>query len=244
MVGKVFKTNTGSDCRIVDYVDCMNVYVEFDGHYKHRQKTYLSTLKRGCLVNAFAPSVKGVGFIGVGEYVPSINGKHTKAYSMWKSMLTRCYCEKFQSKNKTYLGCTVDAEWHNFQNFAEWYYKNKFCGLGYDLDKDLLEGGNKVYSPSTCCLVPSEINLLLASNKTRRGKYPQGVSYDSFCNSYKATLSANGKYVNLGRYATPDHAYKVYKAAKEDYVKQRAIHWKGKVDHKVYEKLMNWKLDE
>ena len=244
MVGKIFDTNRGDKCVIVEYKGCEDVTVEFIGDYTHRQTTYLGTLRRGCLVNVFKPSVRGVGYVGQGKYQPSIGGKHTKAYSMWKSAMTRSYCDNFHSKNPSYKGCTVCDEWHNFQNFAEWYYSHDLCGLGYDLDKDLLIKGNKEYSPKACTLLPSEINLLLASNASRRGKYPQGVSYDGFCDKYKVTLSAYGKGVNLGRYKNAEEAYEVYKKAKETYVKERALFWKDSIETKAFDALMNWKLDK
>ena len=48
-------------------------------------------------------------------------------------------------KNKTYIGCTVCEEWHNYQNFAQWHEEHYYevpneimC-----LDKDILIKGNK-----------------------------------------------------------------------------------------------------
>lgn len=32
------------------------------------------------------------------------------------------------------------------------------CNYPLELDKDLLYEGNKIYSPSRCCLLPKEIN--------------------------------------------------------------------------------------
>ena len=35
---------------------------------------------------------------------------------------------------------------------------------GWELDKDILEKGNKTYSPETCCFVPRVINSLYKTN--------------------------------------------------------------------------------
>ena len=63
-----------------------------------------------------------MGYIGEGKYKSIIsNGSKTQThcYSTWKSMLTRCYDEKYHIKKPTYENCYVCDEWLNFQNFAE-----------------------------------------------------------------------------------------------------------------------------
>lgn len=80
-------------------------------------------------------------------------------------MLRRCYDKEFQLKNKSYQGCTVCEEWHNFQNFAEWFYQNYFDGAC--LDKDLLCCGNKTYSPDKCCLITRSLNSFLVVNNNK-----------------------------------------------------------------------------
>lgn len=62
-------------------------------------------------------------------------------------------------KNKpTYEGCTVCDEWLYFSNFKKWFDENYI--EGFQLDKDIIIRGNKVYSPQTCCFVPKEINII------------------------------------------------------------------------------------
>ena len=120
--------------------------------------------------------VLGKGIYRKGKYSFGKKGNPTKEYSVWLSMLTRCYNSRFLKNNETYIGCEVCDEWLEFQNFAEWFHQN--YKDGYQLDKDLLTKGNKIYSPETCCFVPQEINLLLVRRQNRRGKYPIGVSRD------------------------------------------------------------------
>ena len=103
--------------------------------------------------------IYGIGFIGVGNYKSRNKTGHTKAYNAWAAMLQRCYDSKLHLRNPTYKECSVIEEWYNFQNFAGWFEKNYIDG--YQLDKDLLIKGNKIYSPETCCFVPKEINLIL-----------------------------------------------------------------------------------
>lgn len=47
----------------------------------------------------------------------------------------------------------------------------------------------------------------------------------------------------LGYYDTPEKAFKVYKRVKEGHIKSLAEKWKGKIDDKVYESLLQWKIE-
>ena len=67
-------------------------------------------------------TVYGVGYFGKGKYVGSIGGKKTPAYRSWQSMFTRCYCPLSKVEKRTYVDCEVHPDWHDFQDFAEWYY--------------------------------------------------------------------------------------------------------------------------
>ena len=46
---------------------------------------------------------------------------------------------------------------------------------GWELDKDILVKGNKIYSPDTCCFVPKEVNTVFTKRQSKRGDYPIGV---------------------------------------------------------------------
>lgn len=54
----------------------------------------------------------------------------------------------------------------------------------------------------------------------------------------------NGKREHLGCFNTVLEASTAYKTAKEMNVKAVANFWKGKIDDKVYNALMNWELTE
>ena len=104
----------------------------------------------------------GIGYNGIGEHKNSLEGRPTSAYSRWKDMLRRCYCNKTKNTQSAYSNVTVCDEWHDFQNFADWFYSNYIDG--FDLDKDLLSGNVKIYSPETCCFLSPEHNSLLAQD--------------------------------------------------------------------------------
>ena len=141
-------------------------------------------------------------------------------------------------RHPTYKDVTVCEEWHNFQNFAKWFEDNYV--EGFELDKDILVKGNKIYSPETCCFVPKEINSLFKNYNNNL--LPTGISYDKINKKYKVSIRINGKMKTKGRYVTVEEAFKVYKTAKETYIKEVADKWKEQISDKVYQAMYNYKL--
>lgn len=124
---------------------------------------------------------------GVGKHKARVNGKITPAYNAWNNMLVRCYDEEYQRKKPTYIGCSVCEEWHNFQNFAGWYYINHPQeSSGYCLDKDLLVIGNRKYGPDLCIFIPNEINCFITDSSAMRGDLMIGVTKPSDSKNFKA----------------------------------------------------------
>lgn len=188
-------------------------------------------------------TVRGVGYNSGGVYKRAEHGKPTKVYLLWISIFNRCYSDYQLERRPSYKGCTIDERWHDFQDFAKWCDEHKYSDMGYQLDKDILVTGNKVYSPETCCFVPREINMLFTSAARARGKFPQGVDYYEPLNSYRSRVRIRDKLKHLGYYSTPNEAHEVYKKAKESHVKDMAELWFGNIEPRVYEALMDWKLE-
>lgn len=184
-------------------------------------------------------SVRGVGIYTKGKYSFGTKNNPTKVYSVWVSMLNRCYSTNFLSKNETYKGCSVVEEWHNFQNFAIWFEQNYI--EGYQLDKDLLIKNNKIYGPNTCCFIPQEVNLLLVNKKRFRGKYPIGVSKDK--NKFSAKIRKRNTQCFLGNYNTIEEAFYVYKTNKENYLKLIAEEYKQNLCEAAYDALVTFKIN-
>jgi hypothetical protein len=164
-LNKRFTNKHGQSGFILKYVNAQEVYLKFDltgwvGCFR------LDAIRNGVFKDKVHPSLYGVGFIGDGKYKSKENGKHTKTYEAWKSMLTRCYSPHYQSRHQTYKGCSVAKEWHNYQCFAEWYENNyPKDGKDYHLDKDHLVKGNKIYSPNTCCFLTPQQNVEVSCAK-------------------------------------------------------------------------------
>lgn len=185
----------------------------------------------------------GVGFNSGGAYKAAIDGKITKSYATWRSMIRRCYCPKFHAKQPTYTGCPVADEWRDFQDFAEWFENHEYSNYGYHLDKDLLIPGNKIYAPDRCVFIPAQLNSLLLDRGNARGQYPQGVYFHKGNSKFMAQINITGKRKGLGYFDTQQEAYQVYKKAKEAYVKRMANHWRDDIADEVYHALMNWELN-
>lgn len=184
--------------------------------------------------------IYGVGFNSGGKYKTADLG--TKAYNTWYRMLQRAYCSKAHAKYPTYVGCSVADEWLEYQEFAKWFENHDYSDCGYELDKDLLIQGNKIYAPDRCVFVPRQLNGLLTDRGAARGQYLQGVYFHKRDNKFVAQITINGKRKGLGYFDTELEAYFVYKEAKEQYVKRMANLWRDDIAANVYEALINWEL--
>lgn len=187
-------------------------------------------------------TVRGVGYNSGGTYKTNEHGRPTKVYSLWQGMIERCYNPKKLIRRPNYAGCSVDERWLDFQVFAVWYDNHPYKDVGFQLDKDILIADNKVYSPETVCLVPREINMLFTVKK--RGRYPQGVSFNKNMGKHTAALSKVGGSKHLGYFDCPNEAHQAYKKAKEYRVREMADLWFGNIEPRVYEALMDWKLED
>jgi len=183
--------------------------------------------------------------VGINDWVGniSVDGKQIKQYDLWKSMLQRCFDEKYKQKNPTYKDVTCSKEWLSMTKFIEDVSQLRGYGLkGWELDKDILVKGNKLYSKDTCCFVPLEVNSLLIKRDNCRGEYPIGVCFNKERGKFMTQLNVNGKAGYLGLFTTPEEAFQVYKAAKEANIKAVAQKWKHILDERVFQALMVYQV--
>lgn len=145
-------------------------------------------------------------------------------YDRWSNMIKRCYSKKFHVKNLTYMGCSVCKEWLTFSKFKSWMQQQIWEGLV--LDKDIINPGNKIYSPENCCFISGPLNLLLCDAGAIRGEHPQGVYWDKSRKKYSAFVCCGGgKRKSLGRHITSESASLAYiKAKTEIILKEAARH--------------------
>lgn len=243
----------GYKMKIIEYNNALDIVVEFQDEYGARINTQYDNFKRGIIKNPYHPNVYNIGYIGEGKYKSrKKSGEHTEVYSMWCNMLERCYDPYYLNKKPTYIDCYVCDEWLNFQNFAEWFYKNyyKIPGERMHLDKDILIKGNKIYSPDTCIIVSNRINVLFTKSDKARGECPIGVNYHKRDNVYEVYCSilddnGNKKKKYLGRFDNELDAFYSYKKFKENYIKQVADEYysKGLIPKKLYDALYRYEVE-
>lgn len=167
----------------------------------------------------------GVGINDAGYYVIKfINGKQVMCpfYRKWASMMARCYYTKYQSRMKSYIGCSVIDEWKVFSNFRKWMETQDWRGK--QLDKDLLVMGNKIYSPETCLFIDPHINYFLTDSASSRGDFPIGVSYLKKTKKFSARCRnpIGNKMDNLGYFSNPEDAHLAWKRRKHELACQLA----------------------
>ncbi len=172
---------------------------------------------------------------------------HTRSYSLWRNMLSRCEGKTLQNR-PTYTGCSVSEEFKDFQTFAGWCSAQiGFNVDGYQLDKDILVHNNKVYGPETCVFVPQALNTLFCASDSIRGALPQGVTWDAKNNKYRVKVKSGGVTKHVGRYSDSESAKLAYKFAKESEAKLWAATLKDEnyvIDLRVIDTLSNWTFYE
>lgn len=164
-------------------------------------------------------------------------------------MLQRCNNSKIHKQKPTYSWCAISDNFKSLTYFLDWakqqvgHNSRDGGGRKFNLDKDILIKGNKVYSENTCVFVPMEINNLILNSRATRGEFPVGVHYEKSRNKFQAYIRKNGKREYLGRYNTVEEAFYTYKTAKESYIKELADKWKEQIDIRVYNALMIWTIE-
>jgi len=207
-----------------------------------------SQVDSGCVVDTYYPTVCGIGYLGSSESTVDENGKQLKEYVYWYSMFARCYGNR---NLEAYNDTIVSEEFHDFSSFQKWFHNQVGrYGKDFQLDKDILSTDCKVYAEDTCVLVPREINMFFAktgvpTHKTFKGsKYPTGVSYKSKNTGrpYVASYNGCGGDKHVSYHDNEWSAFLAYKQAKENRAKELAEKWRGQIDNRVYEKLINYKV--
>lgn len=238
--GERYLTNNCGYLTIVRYINANEIVVRFDDGSISTSSA--GHIREGKVWNPNYPNICGVGCFGEGIYS---HKTHPKLYSAYRNMLVRCYNDDFKNRNPTYIDCVVDKRWHNFQNFCADLSKMVGCEFeDWQLDKDILFRGNKIYSRDTCCLVPMDINTLLVKSDARRGNLCIGVHYnEKYSKTYLAQCSTSGKIIYLGCFPSEVEAFFVYKKFKENEISRRIEVYKDRLDTRVYDILSKYEVN-
>ena len=243
--GKIFKTIKYGDLVVTKYINNHNVCVKFI-NTNYETTAHICHIRNGLVKDRLFPSLHGVGVVG--DASTTVDGIVLKECTLWRGVIGRCYNNEFHKKSPTYADCSVSEKFKYYPYFKEWcgnqigFNAVDDKGRPFELDKDILIKGNKVYSENTCCFVPAEINGLFIKRDAARGDLPIGVWYHKRDRKYAAQVSRFKENIHLGYFSTPEEAFNAYKEAKEDYIKEVANKWKDQIDPRVYEALINYKV--
>lgn len=233
----------GLEMEVLEYYSSENMTVKFQDGWIRRNVAY-KEFKSGSVKNLLHKDIYGVACIGEGQYTARVNKKMSKCYRNWFNMLTMCYgSEDVNVRANTYLNkVTVCEEWLNYQNFAEWFYKNFDPSYMNDwhIDKDLLSGGSLIYSPETCCFIPNEINVIFKSTPASIHGYPMGVSKKD--NKFQASISIENKQVYLGLFDTVEEAHEEYLISKKVHISSIAEKWRPVLGDRICDSIKNFDL--
>jgi len=171
---------------------------------------------------------------------------YTKSGKLWYAIESRGDVKGgYQRRNGTYIG--AENKFANFNAFAEWCQDQ--IGYSHDtvfqLDKDLLVKGNKLYSEDTCVFVPKEINQFVIGSTSAVGAYPRGVNLFKRTGRFRAECypSGCGLKRHLGYFDHSEEAFLVYKDRREYVAKFLANKWQGKIEQRAVDALNNFEVD-
>jgi hypothetical protein len=239
-LNEIRNNNKGTPMQIIEYKLRSNIRIKFLDEYGYETNTTYQNFMRGVMKNPYDKTIYGIGYLGDGKHHPHAgnNGIQFDKYTVWQHMIGRCYCEEKRSDHPAYAGCTVCKEWHNFQNFGDWYDDNFYDisdGTRMHIDKDVLQRENKIYSPETCIFLPQRINMIfMDKEKNRDVDLPNAIyrCVNGFQSSY------NGK--SLGVFKTLEEAITAHDSKKRIHIKQVVNEYKNVLPPYIYDYLLKW----
>lgn len=216
-IGKTYVGKNGDEFKVLGTVDTNSNYkrivVEFKGYEQYPQVVPACSKNPK---NSYKPTCYGVGYVGdLKSDVPF----HKEISQRWRAMLSRCY-NKNHCAYPSYggKGIKVCDEWLNFSNYYRWFITEmKRCNYSepatsIHVDKDFMVPGSKIYSPTTCILLPVDINHFISRRTENSDTGFVGIGYMKNIKSkpYYFNKSKTGE-SKLVFFATPEEAFEEYK---------------------------------
>lgn len=231
LIGKKDKNVHGSEMEIIGHYNNNHIIVLLSSQindnpmYYINYNTRLSHFNDGNIRSPYEISIHDHGYIGDGKYY---NAKYKKFAETHSGMIRRCHKDEIRSIQ--YNDVSIYQMWYDFQNFAEWCEYNYYEIEGEEMwiDKDLICKNSKIYSPVTCCFLPSSINLMFKPNSggSKKSTLPRGFSYNPEMRSKPYRVQCNNfsdqAQVHLGYFSTIEEGFKIYKDYKENKIKRVA----------------------
>ena len=186
----------------IEYINLSHhIYIKCPIHGMFRVTPENHIRGRGCPECGITKRKRKICGIGINDYSGRviIDNKAILSYQTWKDMIIRCY----GNKKNGYKDCKVCDEWLKFSNFKRWFDENYI--EGYVLDKDIINFGNKEYSPKNCIFVPKDINIVFKTSKeygiheTEYGTFSATYNHKrigTFCNKRDAIIALSDYFIN------------------------------------------------
>lgn len=170
-VGDIVESNNYGTMQVIELSGkkCKVVFIETGTVVE----AYTDNVYSGKVRDAYARVCYGVGYAG--EFERVFYWKPAK--QLWRNMLKRCYSEN-DPKGYYGRGYTVSERWLCFANFLEdlptlrnfdkWLLGHKEGYTKYNLDKDLILEGNKVYCKELCQFITEYENKSAGAINARK----------------------------------------------------------------------------
>ena len=158
--------------------------------------------------------------------------------SRYSNMKARCGKE-YQDRNPRYYGTYMCDEWlEDRETFYKWLDENYYVVEGekqMDVDKDILQYGNKQYHPDLCLIVPHSINTFFENVEVGKTNITQAL----ITKKYKVKIYDNGEWIRVNNIDTYNRALDIYCDIKQGILIRKARVLKNKIPEKVYMALIN-----
>ena len=144
----------------------------------------------------------------------------------------------YQKENPRYYGTYMCDEWlEDREAFYKWLDENYYVveGEQMDIDKDILQYGNKQYHYNLCLIVPHSINTFYESIEVGKTNITQSL----ITKKYKVKVYDNGEWICANNIDTYNHALDRYCEIKQGILVSKANALKDKIPTKVYMALIN-----
>lgn len=240
-VGDIIKTKHCGELKILEYTDSRNVVGVFTstGYVVNGRA---DSFRNGNIRDRLAKTICGVGFLGEADH--SSHPLYVNVYDRWRNMLIRCNQPSKDAFRPSYLDCSVCSEWHDLSKFFIWCITHPQWNDGeWEIDKDILFKGNRVYSPETCCFVPTKVNNLFVKRDKLRGDFAIGVTRYSKSKFRAQCQDGRGVLARFTPRMTELEAFLDYKKFKESVIKSVALDYKLVLSDNVYNALVAYEVE-
>ena len=215
-VGKIYTSVECGDflvlCKDNDNINRHPYYKVKFLYTGYERSARYDTILNGNVFDPYFPKICNIGYLGVSDDGSNLD---LSLFDRWRNIICRCY----DVNNKYYhfyggKGVTVCERWHCYANFLKDYpllpgYQDMINNpnIRYHIDKDILQCGipdyQKVYSPTTCMLVPAFMNSVQNAKdhfEEHSNKYFNVIKKN---NKYNVEIQINNERHRIGRYQDP-----------------------------------------